>query len=81
MTSLIAVQRGLASSTAGGTHHAFPDHGAGFCLMNDMAVAARYLIKHNIVRKVLIVDLDVHQVRTVSVSLWVISRELIAQRK
>lgn len=49
--------------------------------MNDMAVAARYLIKHNIVRKVLIVDLDVHQVRTVSVSLWVISRELIAQRK
>uniref|UniRef100_A0A8D8SQQ1 Uncharacterized protein SYNPCC7002_A1628 n=1 Tax=Cacopsylla melanoneura TaxID=428564 RepID=A0A8D8SQQ1_9HEMI len=61
LTSLIAVQRGLASSTAGGTHHAFPDHGAGFCLMNDMALAARYLIKHEIVRKVLIVDLDVHQ--------------------
>ncbi|KAI5702536.1 hypothetical protein M8J76_013436 [Diaphorina citri] len=61
LTALIAVQRGLASSTAGGTHHAFPDHGAGFCLMNDMALAARYLIRHGIVRKVLIVDLDVHQ--------------------
>ncbi|KAK5868883.1 hypothetical protein PBY51_009859 [Eleginops maclovinus] len=58
----VALQRGLACSTAGGTHHAFPSFGSGFCLLNDLAVAAKYLMgisSHK--RKILIVDLDVHQ--------------------
>ena len=58
----LALERGLACSTGGGTHHAFPDHGSGFCLINDMAVAARYVIKKRLAERVLIVDLDVHQV-------------------
>ncbi|KAJ8280135.1 hypothetical protein GJAV_G00050930 [Gymnothorax javanicus] len=58
----IALQRGLACSTAGGTHHAFPDCGAGFCLLNDIAVAAKHWMDTSTPRrKVLIVDLDVHQ--------------------
>ena len=59
----LALQRGLACSTAGGTHHAFPSYGSGFCLLNDLAVAAKYLMENSShKRKVLIVDLDVHQV-------------------
>lgn len=59
----VALQRGLACSTAGGTHHAFPGYGSGFCLLNDLAVAAKYLVDESVTkRKVLIVDLDVHQV-------------------
>lgn len=46
---------------AGGTHHAFSDRGEGFCMLNDQAVAAAYLLVHTAVRKVLIIDLDVHQ--------------------
>jgi len=46
---------------AGGTHHAFSDRGEGFCMLNDQAVAATYLLAHTAVRKVLIIDLDVHQ--------------------
>ncbi|XP_077064152.1 uncharacterized protein SYNPCC7002_A1628 isoform X2 [Siphateles boraxobius] len=42
----IAMQRGLACSTAGGTHHAFPGYGAGFCLLNDLAVTAKHLMVH-----------------------------------
>ncbi|XP_032358705.1 uncharacterized protein SYNPCC7002_A1628 isoform X1 [Etheostoma spectabile] len=58
----VALQRGLACSTAGGTHHAFPSYGSGFCLLNDLAVAAKYLMGiSSPKRKVLIVDLDVHQ--------------------
>ena len=60
---MIALERGLTCSTAGGTHHAGPDYGSGFCLINDLAVAAKYIV--NVARprfKVLIVDLDVHQV-------------------
>ncbi|XP_053176451.1 uncharacterized protein SYNPCC7002_A1628 [Scomber japonicus] len=58
----LALQRGLACSTAGGTHHAFPSYGSGFCLLNDLAVAAKYLMENSShKRKVLIVDLDVHQ--------------------
>lgn len=57
----VALQRGLACSTAGGTHHAFPTYGSGFCLLNDLAVTARYL-SSSPKRKILIVDLDVHQV-------------------
>uniref|UniRef100_A0A3B3B8N4 Histone deacetylase 12 n=1 Tax=Oryzias melastigma TaxID=30732 RepID=A0A3B3B8N4_ORYME len=55
-----ALQRGLACSTAGGTHHAFPGYGSGFCLLNDLAVAAKY-VNSSSKKKVLIVDLDVHQ--------------------
>lgn len=62
----VALQRGLASSTAGGTHHAFPSFGSGFCLLNDLAVAAKYT-SSSLKRKVLIVDLDVHQVSQRSV--------------
>ncbi|XP_072248249.1 uncharacterized protein SYNPCC7002_A1628 isoform X2 [Leuresthes tenuis] len=58
----VALQKGLACSTAGGTHHAFPSYGSGFCLLNDLAVAAKCLIHNSSTkRKVLIVDLDVHQ--------------------
>ncbi|KAM9317825.1 uncharacterized protein KZ484_022219 [Pholidichthys leucotaenia] len=58
----VALQRGLACSTAGGTHHAFPSFGSGFCLLNDLAVAAKHLLDNSATkRKVLIVDLDVHQ--------------------
>ena len=46
---------------AGGTHHAFSDRGEGFCMLNDQAVAAAYLLVHTSVKKVLIIDLDVHQ--------------------
>jgi acetoin utilization deacetylase AcuC-like enzyme len=51
----------LACNTAGGTHHAFPSYGSGFCIFNDLAIACRVLQKLGLVRKVLIVDLDVHQ--------------------
>ncbi|XP_073719460.1 uncharacterized protein SYNPCC7002_A1628 [Misgurnus anguillicaudatus] len=57
----IALQRGLACSTAGGTHHAFPGYGSGFCLLNDLAVAAKHMKKESNTRKILIVDMDVHQ--------------------
>ncbi|KAF0030033.1 hypothetical protein F2P81_016764 [Scophthalmus maximus] len=62
LAAQVALQRGLACSTAGGTHHAFPGYGSGFCLINDLAVAAKYLMGNSSPkRKVLIVDLDVHQ--------------------
>ena len=48
-------------NTAGGTHHAFADCGSGFCLLNDIAVTARYLLTQGLVKRVLVVDLDVHQ--------------------
>ena len=56
-----AIQNGVALNVAGGTHHAFANHGEGFCLLNDMAVAANYLLKKNLARQILIIDLDVHQ--------------------
>ena len=46
---------------AGGTHHSFSDRGEGFCILNDFAIAANYLLKHQLAKKILIVDLDVHQ--------------------
>ena len=60
--SQLALERGLACSTGGGTHHAFPDYGAGFCLINDLAISAKYLRHKKLAEKILIVDLDVHQV-------------------
>ena len=59
--ALFALEHGCAMNVAGGTHHAFADRGEGFCLLNDMAVAANYLLHRDLVKKILIIDLDVHQ--------------------
>ena len=56
-----ALVHGVALNIAGGTHHAFRDRGEGFCLLNDQAAAAAWLLAHGHAQKVLIVDLDVHQ--------------------
>lgn len=56
-----ARQYGVAMNIAGGTHHAFSYKGEGFCLLNDLAIAARYVLDEGLASKVLIVDLDVHQ--------------------
>lgn len=56
-----ALENGVALNVAGGTHHAFAGRGEGFCLLNDMAVAANYLLRKKLADKILIVDLDVHQ--------------------
>ncbi|MDO7844838.1 histone deacetylase [Hymenobacter sp. M29] len=56
-----ALAHGVAFNIAGGTHHAFRDRGEGFCLLNDQAAAAAWLLAHGHARQVLIVDLDVHQ--------------------
>ncbi|TVP55830.1 MAG: histone deacetylase [Nodularia sp. (in: Bacteria)] len=61
LTAQMALSQGLACNTAGGTHHAFPSYGSGFCIFNDLAIACRVLQKLGLVQKVLIVDLDVHQ--------------------
>ncbi len=58
---LYAIQNGVAMNIAGGTHHAFADRGEGFCMLNDQAIAANYLLKNNLTKKILIIDLDVHQ--------------------
>ncbi|WP_400190458.1 histone deacetylase [Hymenobacter sp. B81] len=56
-----ALRDGVGLSLAGGTHHAFADRGEGFCVLNDLAIAAAHLLHHRQARQVLIVDLDVHQ--------------------
>jgi acetoin utilization deacetylase AcuC-like enzyme len=56
-----ALEDGLAANLAGGTHHAFPGHGEGFCVLNDVAVAIRVLQRDGALRRALVVDLDVHQ--------------------
>jgi acetoin utilization deacetylase AcuC-like enzyme len=56
-----AFENGVALNIAGGTHHAFADRGEGFCMLNDFAVAANYLLKNKLAKKILIIDLDVHQ--------------------
>jgi acetoin utilization deacetylase AcuC-like enzyme len=61
LTARLALQYGLACNTAGGTHHAFPTYGSGFCIFNDLAIAARVVQKLGLAQKILIVDLDVHQ--------------------
>lgn len=57
----IARTDGIAMNVAGGTHHAFPDRGEGFCMLNDVGVAAHYLLETDQSRKILVIDLDVHQ--------------------
>lgn len=61
LTAQLALHHGIACNTAGGTHHAHADFGSGFCIFNDLAVAALYLLDQGQAQRVLIVDLDVHQ--------------------
>lgn len=61
LAAIHAMQSGIGMNIAGGTHHSFSDHGEGFCLFNDIAIAANILLSKNKVKKILIVDLDVHQ--------------------
>lgn len=61
LTAKQALESGLACNTAGGTHHAFPSYGSGFCIFNDLAIAARAVQKLGLAQKILIIDLDVHQ--------------------
>jgi acetoin utilization deacetylase AcuC-like enzyme len=56
-----ALQHGVAMNLAGGTHHAFADHGEGFCVYNDVAVAIRVLQREGLIRRAAVIDLDVHQ--------------------
>lgn len=56
-----AMERGIAGSLAGGTHHAYRDFGSGYCVFNDLAIAARRLLDRGSVGRVLIFDVDVHQ--------------------
>ena len=59
--AIFAKEFGVAMNIAGGTHHAFTDRGEGFCLLNDIAIAANYLLDNGLAKQILIVDLDVHQ--------------------
>lgn len=59
--ALYAQEYGVAFNIAGGTHHAFTDRGEGFCLLNDIAITANYLLENQSTKQVLVVDLDVHQ--------------------
>ncbi|MFL1894546.1 histone deacetylase [Aquimarina sp. 2-A2] len=59
--AVFALEYGVALNIAGGTHHAYSNRGEAFCLLNDQAIAARYLQQHHAIKKILIVDLDVHQ--------------------
>jgi acetoin utilization deacetylase AcuC-like enzyme len=56
-----ALKTGLAGNLAGGTHHAFPDHGEGFCVLNDVAIATLRLRAEGVIARAAIIDLDVHQ--------------------
>lgn len=59
--ALHALEDGAGMNLAGGTHHAFFDRGEGFCLLNDIAVAANELLHRGLAQRILVVDLDVHQ--------------------
>ena len=59
--ALMALQDGIAGNLAGGTHHAMPDYGEGFCVFNDVAVAINVLQQSMWARKILVIDCDVHQ--------------------
>ena len=61
LASKLAIINGLACNTAGGSHHANFNEGAGYCVFNDVAVAAHYLLDRGLASKILIIDLDVHQ--------------------
>ena len=59
--ALKSLESGISFNIAGGTHHAHSSHGEAFCMLNDQAISARYLLDHQHAKKVLIIDLDVHQ--------------------
>ena len=61
LAAKLAINYGIACNTAGGSHHANFEGGAGFCVFNDVAVAAQYLLDRGLAGRILIVDLDVHQ--------------------
>jgi acetoin utilization deacetylase AcuC-like enzyme len=61
LAARLALEHGIACNTAGGSHHASAESGAGFCVFNDVAVAARRLLAEGAIGKALVVDLDVHQ--------------------
>jgi len=56
-----ALKNGIGMNLAGGTHHAYPDRGEGFSTLNDIAIASAFLLKEELVKRILIIDLDVHQ--------------------
>ncbi len=56
-----AKRNGIAMNVAGGTHHAFPDKGEGFCLLNDIGIAANYMLEMKLAKRIIVIDLDVHQ--------------------
>tara|TARA_B100000768_G_scaffold80191_1_gene76212 strand:- start:283 stop:1185 length:903 start_codon:yes stop_codon:yes gene_type:complete len=59
--SQFSIKNGISMNIAGGTHHAFSNRAEAFCMLNDQAISANYLLKNKLVKKVLIIDLDVHQ--------------------
>jgi acetoin utilization deacetylase AcuC-like enzyme len=59
--ALFAKQFGVAFNVAGGTHHAGSNWGEGFCMLNDQAIASNYLLNNDLAKRILIIDLDVHQ--------------------
>jgi len=59
--ALFALKHGIAFNVAGGTHHAGSNWGEGFCLLNDQAIASNYLLHEKLAKRILIIDLDVHQ--------------------
>ncbi len=59
--ALFALEDGISLNIAGGTHHSFSYKGEGFCLLNDIAIAANYLLARALAKKILVIDLDVHQ--------------------
>tara|TARA_B100001057_G_scaffold317977_1_gene318221 strand:+ start:1135 stop:2028 length:894 start_codon:yes stop_codon:yes gene_type:complete len=61
LASKLALDQGIACNTAGGSHHASYNGGAGYCVFNDVAVASQYLLDRKMASKILILDLDVHQ--------------------
>jgi acetoin utilization deacetylase AcuC-like enzyme len=61
LAARMALQAGLAGNLAGGTHHAFADHGEGFCVLNDVAAAVARLRAEKVIERAAIIDLDVHQ--------------------
>jgi acetoin utilization deacetylase AcuC-like enzyme len=61
LAARLALEDGLAANLAGGTHHAFADHGEGFCVLNDVAVAIAKLRREGLIERAVVLDLDVHQ--------------------
>ncbi|UCD25887.1 MAG: histone deacetylase [Gemmatimonadota bacterium] len=60
LTARLALESGICAHLGGGFHHAFPDHGEGFCLINDVAIAIRTLLSEGVIERAAVVDCDVH---------------------